>query len=86
MRRGSDPLPIRDACAHNAHPAKMGRLLREPEVPEALEQGVDGTEKPAIMGGSLGRKRRVDGKGAEADSSSSLKVCAGNLCGRLQEG
>ena len=53
---------------------------------EALERGVDGTKKPAIMGGSLGRKRRVDGKGAEADSSSSLKVCAGNLCGRLQEG
>ena len=54
--------------------------------PEALERGVDGTEKSAIMGGSLGRKRWVDGKGAEADSSSSLKVCAGNLCGRLQEG
>ena len=54
--------------------------------PETLEQGVDETEKSAIMGGSLGRKRWVDGKGAEADSSSSLKVCAGNLCGRLQEG
>jgi len=29
-------------------------------------EGVDGKKKPAIMGGSLGRKRRGEGKGAEA--------------------
>ena len=29
-------------------------------------EGIDGKKKPAIMGGSLGRKRRVEGKGAEA--------------------
>jgi len=38
------------------------------------------------MGGSLKRKRFDTRRKALRPTSSSLKVCAGDLCGRLQEG